>query len=87
MDNCFTDRRDRSRQTTEKAVLYKLPAGPVTECTFARRHTVLPSYLDMLTVSRLFRLARGVYRCVFVELWNCENMNILTDNYKLFILN
>ena len=36
MDNCFTGRRDRSRQMTEKVILYKLPAGPVMECTFAR---------------------------------------------------
>ena len=36
MDNCFTGRRDRSRQTPEKDVLYILPAGPVTECAFAR---------------------------------------------------
>ena len=34
MDFCFTGRRDRSRQTTEKVILYKLPAGPFTECTF-----------------------------------------------------
>ena len=30
MDNCFTGRRDRSRQTPEKDVLYIIPAGPVT---------------------------------------------------------
>ena len=41
MDNCFTGRRDRSRQTSEKDVLYKLPAGPVTECAFARWRIVL----------------------------------------------
>ena len=29
MDNCFTGRRDRSRQTPEKDVLYIIPAGPV----------------------------------------------------------
>ena len=29
MDNCFTGRRDRSRQTSEKDVLYIIPAGPV----------------------------------------------------------
>ena len=28
MDNCFTGRRDRSRQTSEKDVLYIIPAGP-----------------------------------------------------------
>ena len=30
MDNCFTGRRDRSRQTPEKDVLYIIPAGPVS---------------------------------------------------------
>ena len=29
MDNCFTGRRDRFRQTPEKDVLYIIPAGPV----------------------------------------------------------
>ena len=29
MDNCFTGRRDRSRQTPEKDVLYRIPARPV----------------------------------------------------------
>ena len=28
MDNCFTGLRDRSRQTSEKDVLYIIPAGP-----------------------------------------------------------
>ena len=28
MDNCFTGRRDRFRQTSEKDVLYIIPAGP-----------------------------------------------------------
>ena len=30
MDNCFTGRHDRSRQTPEKDVLYIIPAGPVS---------------------------------------------------------
>ena len=30
MDNCFTGRRDRSRQMPEKDVLYIIPAGPVS---------------------------------------------------------
>ena len=30
MDNCFTGRRDRSRQTPEKDVMYIIPAGPVS---------------------------------------------------------
>ena len=42
MDNCFTGWRDRSRQTSEKDVLYIIPAVPVTECAFARWRIVLP---------------------------------------------
>ena len=49
MDNRFTGRHDRSRQTPEKDVLYILPAGPVTECAFARWRIVLPSCLDRVT--------------------------------------
>ena len=64
MDNCFTGRRDQSHQMTEKDILYKLPAGPVTECTFARCSLVHTSCLDRMMSSRLFRLARGVYRRV-----------------------
>ena len=41
MENSFTGRRDQSRQTSEKDVLYILPAGPVTECAFARWRIVL----------------------------------------------
>ena len=46
MDNYFTGRGDRSRQTPEKDVLYILRGGPVTECAFARWRIVLPSCLD-----------------------------------------
>ena len=55
MDNCFTGRRDRSRQTTEKVILYKIPAGPVTVCTFARCRLVHTSCLGRMTSRRLFR--------------------------------
>ena len=65
MDNCFTGRRDWSHQMTEKVIMYKLPAGLVTECTFARCRLVHTSCLDRMTSSRLFRLVHGVYRCVF----------------------
>ena len=41
MDNCFTGRCDRSRQTSEKDALYILLAGPVTKCAFARWRIVL----------------------------------------------
>ena len=72
MDNCFTGRCDRSRQMTEKVILYKLPAGPVTECTFARCRLVHTSCLDRMTSSRLFRLARGVYRRVLQRVFQRE---------------
>ena len=49
MDNCFTGRSDRARQMPEKDVLYIIPAGPVTECEFARWCIVLPSCLDRVT--------------------------------------
>ena len=61
MDNCFTGRRDRSRQTTEKVILYKIPAGPVTVCTFARCRLMHTSCLVRMTSWRLFRLALSVY--------------------------
>ena len=72
MDNCFTGRRDRSRQMTEKVILYKIPAGQVTECTFARCRLVHTSYLDRMTSRRLFRLAHGVYRRVLQSVCNTK---------------
>ena len=49
IDNCFTGRRDRSRQTLEKDVLYIILAGPATECAFAKWRIVLPCCLDNVT--------------------------------------
>ena len=40
-------------------------AGTVTECAFARWRILIPSCPDNLMLSRLFDLARGVWRCVF----------------------
>ena len=51
MDNCFTGRRDRSRQTPEKDVLYMLPAGPVTECAFTSARSTRKRCYDV-TLSR-----------------------------------
>ena len=65
MDNCFTGQRDRSRQTTEKVILYRIPAGPVTECIFARCRLVHTSCLDRMTSRRLFLSALSVYGRVF----------------------
>ena len=55
MDNCYTGRRDRSRQTTEKVMLFIQPAGPVKEGTFARCRLAHASCLERMTSSRLFR--------------------------------
>ena len=82
MDNCFTGRRDRSRQMTEKVILYKLSAGPFTECTFARCRLVHTSCLDRMTSSCLFRLARGVYRRV-LQSSTCSIFKT-TSNFHLF---
>ena len=38
----------------EKDVLYILPAGPVTECAFARWRIVLPSCVDIVIASFSF---------------------------------
>ena len=70
MDNCFTGQRDQSRQTTEKAVLYIIPAGPVTECAFARWRSVLLSSLDILTSSHLFLLSNPVKTASKLIAWS-----------------
>ena len=53
MDNCFTGRRDRSRQTSEKDVLYRIPAGP-GECIRQVAHRTSSSCLDIMTSSIFF---------------------------------
>ena len=58
MGNCFTGCHDRSRQTTEKVTLYIIPAGPVTECPFARCHLVHTSCLDRMMTS--FSLSKPI---------------------------
>ena len=60
MDNCFTSRRDRSRQMLEKDVLYIIPAGPVTECAFARCRLVLPSCLRQHDVIASFSFSKHI---------------------------
>ena len=60
MDNCFTGRRDRSRQTPEKDVLYIVPAGPVSSVHSLGGASILASCLDKVTSVHLFRLARVV---------------------------
>ena len=60
MDNCFTGRRDRSHQTPEKDVLYRIPAGPVRRVhspggasyfLFLSRHRdVMASFLCLVLV-------------------------------------
>ena len=58
MDNCFTGRRDRSRQTTEKDVLYIIPAGLVSSVHSLGGASILASCPDRVTSVHLFRLAR-----------------------------
>ena len=60
MDKCFTGRRDRSRQTPEKDILYIILAGPVMECAFAGWRIVLPSCLDRLQLPVLKQVQREV---------------------------
>ena len=64
MDNCFTGRRNRSCQTPEKDVLYILPAGPVTECAFARWRIILPFLSRQSDVIASFSFgAKSVQTC------------------------
>ena len=67
MDNCLTSQRDRSRQTPEKDVLYILPAGPVTECAFARWRIVLPSCPDSVTSWHLFSFGAWSVQTCFLQ--------------------
>ena len=85
MNNCFTGRRDRSRQMTEKVILYKLPAGPVTECIFARCRLVHTSCLDRMTSSRLFRLARECTN-VFAESVSTQSFVKTTTNFHFIFI-
>ena len=71
MDNYFTGRRDQSRQMAEKAILYRIPAGLVMECVFARWRIILPPsrHADFIAS---FSFAHGVCRRVFLELRNVK---------------
>ena len=64
MDNCFTGRRDRSRQTPEKDVLYIIPAGPASSVHSLGGASILASGPDRVMSVFLFRLARVVCRRV-----------------------
>ena len=64
MDNCFTGRRDRSRQRPEKDVLYIIPAGPASSVHSLGGASILSSCPDRVTSVHLFRLARVVCRRV-----------------------
>ena len=67
MDNCFTGRHDRTRQTPEKDVLYILPAGPVTECAFARWRIVLPFLSRQSDVIASFSFVAESVQTCFVQ--------------------
>ena len=54
MDNCFTGRRDRSRQTPEKDVLYIIPAGLVRRVHSPGGTSYLPFSFDEWRVKTCF---------------------------------
>ena len=54
MDNCFTSRRDRSRQMPEKDVLYIIPAGPASSVHSLGGASILASCPDRVTSVHLF---------------------------------
>ena len=81
MDNCFTGQRDRSRQTPEKDVLYIIPAGPVTECAFARWHIVIPLLSRQRDVIASFSFgAKSVQTC-FLQRYVFEVLQQTTPFY------
>ena len=77
LDNCFSVRRDQSRQTTEKVILYIIPIGLVTKCAFARCLLMHTSCLDGMMSRHLFRLAHGVCGHVFCCVVKCEDYLII----------
>ena len=85
MDNCFTGWRDRSRQTSEKDVLYILPAGPVTECAFARWRIVLHFLFTPLDVIASFSF--GVKECAedFLQRYVFEVLQRTLPSFMFFI--
>ena len=85
MDNCFTGRRDRSRQTSEKDVLYILPAGPVTECAFVRWRIVLHILFTPLDVIASFSF--GAKECAedFLQRYVFEVLQRTLPSFVFFI--
>ena len=85
MDNCFTGRRDRSRQTSEKDVLYILLAGPVTECAFARWHIVLHFLFTPLDVIASFSFGAKECAEVFLQRYVFEVLQRTLPSFVFFI--
>ena len=83
MDNCFAGRRDRSRQTSEKDVLYILPAGPVTECAFARWRIVLHFLFTPLDVIASFSFGACSVQTRFEFIYKFEGNAVYSMNLKL----
>ena len=84
MDNCFTGRHDRSRQTSEKDVLYILPAGPVTEYAFARWRIVLHF---LFTVDVIASFSFGTKECAedFLQRYVFEVLQRTLPSFLFFI--
>ena len=85
MDNCFTGRRDRSRQTSEKDVLYILPAGPVTECAFARWRIVLHFLFTPIDVIASFSFGAKECAEVFLQRYVFEVLQRTLPSFVFFI--
>ena len=68
---------DQSRQTPEKDVLYILPAGPVTECAFARWRIILPSCLGSVTFSFGAWCVRTCFLQRDILKFNCEFIHFI----------
>ena len=85
MDNCFTGRRDRSRQTSEKDVLYILPAGPVTGCAFARWRIVLHFLFTPLDVIASFSFGTKECAEVFLQTYAFEVLQRTPPSFVFFI--
>ena len=80
MDNCFTGRRDQSRQTPEKDVLYIIPAGPVSSVYLLGGASILASCPDRVTSVHLFRLARVMCRRVLKLSPSFEENEVYSTN-------
>ena len=86
MDNCFTGRCDRSRQTPEKDVLYIIPAGQASSVHSLGGASILASCPDRVTSVHLFRLARVEVQTRFEFISKFEENAVYSTNLKLIFI-